>query len=59
MLLSPMQEMEGSMARATGTVSSVEVTGPLAAFVEAFEAELSARGYALRTIVNHIRQVGG
>ncbi len=43
------------MARATGRV---EVTGPLAVFVEAFEAELGDRGYAPRTIVNHVRRVG-
>ena len=46
------------MARLSGRVSRVEVTGPLAPFVEAFEAELSDRGYAPRTIVNHVRQVG-
>jgi len=46
------------MARLSGRVSSVEVAGPLAPFVEAFEVELSDRGYAPRTIVNHVRQVG-
>jgi integrase/recombinase XerD len=46
------------MDRVCGRVSRVEVTGPLAPFVEAFEAELSDRGYAPRTIVNHVRQVG-
>lgn len=45
------------MARPTGRVSRVEVAGPLAAFADAYEAELSVCGYAPRTIVKHLRQV--
>ncbi len=46
------------MARPAGRVSRVEVAGPLAPFADAYEAELSDRGYAPRTIVNQLRQVG-
>jgi hypothetical protein len=45
------------MARPISRVSRVEVTGPLAPFAEAYEAELSDRGYAPRTIINQLRQV--
>jgi site-specific recombinase XerD len=45
------------MTRPTGRVSRFEVAGPLAPFVDAYEAELSDRGYAPRTIVNQLRQV--
>jgi hypothetical protein len=45
------------MTRPTGRVSMVEVAGPLAPFADAYEAELSDRGYAPRTIVNQLRQV--
>ncbi len=45
------------MARLSGTVSRVVVAGPLAPFADAYEAELSVRGYAPRTAVNHMRQV--
>jgi integrase/recombinase XerD len=45
------------MARLSGRASRVEVAGPLAPFVDVYEAELSDRGYAPRTIVSHVRQV--
>jgi hypothetical protein len=45
------------MASPTGRASGVEVAGPLASFVDAYEVELSGRGYAPRTTVYHVRQV--
>jgi|HubBroStandDraft_1064217.scaffolds.fasta_scaffold667837_2 hypothetical protein len=45
------------MARPTGRVSRVEVAGPLAPFVDAYEAKLNDCGYAPRTIVSHLRWV--
>jgi integrase/recombinase XerD len=45
------------MASPTGRASRAEVAGPLAPFVDAYEAELSGRGYAPRTTVTHVRQV--
>jgi len=45
------------MARPIGRVSRVEVPGPLAPFVDAYETALVDRGYAPRTTVKHLRQV--
>ena len=45
------------MASPTGRVSRVVVAGPLAPFVDAYEAELRGRGYTPRTTVNQVRQV--
>ena len=40
-----------------GSVTSVVMVGPLGQFADAYRAELTARGYAPRTIVNEVRQV--
>lgn len=45
------------MGRPTSRVSRVLVTGPLASFTKAYEAELSERGYTRRSAVNQLRQV--
>lgn len=45
------------MGRPTSRVSRVVVTGPLAAFTKAYEAELKERGYTRRSAVNQLRQV--
>jgi integrase/recombinase XerD len=41
-----------------GSVSSVVIVGPLAPFGDAYREELMVRGYASRTVVNELRQVG-
>ena len=46
------------MARASSRVDGVRVSGPLAAFVDAYAAELTARGYRPLSVVNELRQVG-
>jgi site-specific recombinase XerD len=51
-------EKEEAMARPASRVSRVLMTGPLAAFADAYAAELRARGYAPLTTVNELRQVG-
>lgn len=45
------------MGRPTSRVSRVLVTGPLASFTRAYEAELDERGYTRRSAVNQLRQV--
>ena len=45
------------MARPKSRVCRVLLTGPLAPFVEAYSAELKARGYTPLTTVNQLRQV--
>lgn len=45
------------MGRPTSRVSRVLVTGTLASFTRAYEAELKDRGYTRRTAVNLLRQV--
>lgn len=45
------------MADPSSRVSRVFVRGPLAAFVDAYAAELVARGYRPLTVVNELRQV--
>jgi integrase/recombinase XerD len=45
------------MGRPVSRVSRVLVAGPLAAYAEAYEAELGRRGYTRRTSVNLLRQV--
>jgi integrase/recombinase XerD len=46
------------MARPASRVCRVLMTGPLASFVDAYAAELRARGYTPLTTVNELRQVG-
>lgn len=46
------------MARPASRVSRVLMSGPLAAFADAFAAELRERGYTPLTVVNELRQVG-
>lgn len=45
------------MGRPTSRLSRAVVTGPLAAFTKAYEAELETRGYTQRTAVGQLRQV--
>ena len=46
------------MARPSSKVDGVRVSGPLVAFVDAYAAELAARGYRPLSVVNELRQVG-
>jgi integrase/recombinase XerD len=45
------------MARPTSRVSRVLMTGPLAPFADAYQAELDRRGYTVRSAVCELRQV--
>jgi len=45
------------MARPSSRVGGVRVSGPLVAFVDAYAAELAARGYRPLSVVNELRQV--
>ena len=45
------------MVKARSRVSGVVLAGPLAPFVDAFRAELRARGYTPRSVVPQVRQV--
>jgi integrase/recombinase XerD len=58
MLLLWFPEKEEMVGRPTSRVSRVLVSGPLAGFVEAYEAELKVRGYTPRSAVSKLRQVG-
>lgn len=46
------------MVKAKSRVSGVVMTGPLAPFRDAYRLELSTRGYAARSVVPQLRQVG-
>ncbi|MGH2870961.1 MAG: tyrosine-type recombinase/integrase [Solirubrobacteraceae bacterium] len=46
------------MARPSSSVDGVRVSGPLAAFVDAYAAELAALGYRPLSVVGELRQVG-
>lgn len=46
------------MGKPTSRVSRVLVTGPLAGFTKAYQAELKERGYTRRSAVAQLRQVG-
>jgi len=46
------------MARPSSRVDGVRVWGPLAAFVDAYQVELAARGYRPLSVVGELRQVG-
>jgi integrase/recombinase XerD len=45
------------MSRPASRVTRAVITGPLAAFAEAYRAELRARGYTALTTVNELRQM--
>src|SRR3954468_19005736 len=45
------------MARPSSRVDGVRVSGPLAAFVDAYAAELAVRGYRPLSVVGELRQV--
>jgi integrase/recombinase XerD len=51
-------EKEEAVAGPASRVSRVSMTGPLAAFADAYAAELRERGYTPLSIVNELRQVG-
>ena len=46
------------MVRAKSRISEVVLSGPLAAFADAYRAELHGRGYTQRSVVPQLRQVG-
>jgi integrase/recombinase XerD len=50
-------EKEAVMARPSSRVEGVRVSGPLAAFADAYAEELAARGYRPLSVVNELRQV--
>jgi site-specific recombinase XerD len=51
-------EKEAVMAGPSSRVDGVRVSGPLVAFVDAYSAELAARGYRPLSVVGELRQVG-